>query len=542
MAFHDCLSPRRVLSLRLFGPFQISDCAGDPIILRSLKSQGLIALLATTPTMTRSRAWICDKLWSDRDAEHAASSLRQALAEIRRGLGPFGDVLGADRRNVWLDRNRVYLDPEATGEFLEGIDIRDSEWDHWLQERRLDGGGNGSRRADGTHGADKPAARVSPEAGEGADLALGLVVERDLAGESRFLGGVVAEALARNLSEQADYDVRIGGDATMGLHLSVSALQSGAGSAVSLALRSGAGGGHIWAGSRRIKARLVPGIEETELSALLAEAQDALLARQLSTLPRFHTAPSAAVLTQIAARKILTFDAVLLREAETILEEICAGEPTAVQIGWLLFLNRIMIFERMMVPTQERVERLVELCTLALSKGATNAFVMAAVSGLYLRTLKRPSEAFELARRAVRLNPSNPFAIDALASAMYLQGQVDDGYRLSRAARLVTANTRIAHFFEMSLCLASLLSGRLDEAADLANSAVAMAPNFRAAWRYRIGLSAHRNCEDDVWNSRARLLQLEDDFSIERIATDPDYPVAALRKAGIGLGRLLEMR
>ena len=133
----------RDLILDLAGPFRLRDAQGADLTPRSRKAQGLLALLGTSPGLRRSRAWLQDKLWSDRGAEQGAASLRQCLTEIRAILRDHLDCLRAESGWIALDPGRVEvnsaLPDQDTGdvEFLEGLDIRDPEFEHWLRDQRM---------------------------------------------------------------------------------------------------------------------------------------------------------------------------------------------------------------------------------------------------------------------------------------------------------------------------------------------------------------------------------------------------------------------
>lgn len=66
-----------------------------------------------------------------------AASLRQALHQIRQSFGPHRDVIGANRQDVWLDQGGLRVERDArNGEFLEGMDVRDDEFERWLSGQR----------------------------------------------------------------------------------------------------------------------------------------------------------------------------------------------------------------------------------------------------------------------------------------------------------------------------------------------------------------------------------------------------------------------
>ena len=102
----------------------------------------MLALLASEPTLTRQRVWIQDKLWSDRGPKQGANSLRQVLFQIRHLFDLKSEILTADRSSVALDPEHVHVLSQNDGEFLEGIDIRDLEFESWLTHMRAKNSGN----------------------------------------------------------------------------------------------------------------------------------------------------------------------------------------------------------------------------------------------------------------------------------------------------------------------------------------------------------------------------------------------------------------
>jgi hypothetical protein len=155
-----------ILFLDLAGPLRLSDARGADLTPTARKAQGLLALVGTAPGLRRSRAWLQDKLWSDRAPEQGAASLRQCLRSIRLSLGPHVGCLRTGSGWVALDPDRVRVrtapsGPELAGtEFLEGLEIRDPEFEHWLRDQRMrygdrwDGGAAGRTGPDPAPGND----------------------------------------------------------------------------------------------------------------------------------------------------------------------------------------------------------------------------------------------------------------------------------------------------------------------------------------------------------------------------------------------------
>lgn len=126
-------------NFRLIGP-DAADCTP-----RASKSRALLAILARTDDAERPRRWLEGCLWSDRGADQAAGSLRQALMGIRKALPPGSDFLCAGRDGVRLGtfESDIARDPVAARqailsgrEFLEGLRVWSPAFAAWLEQER----------------------------------------------------------------------------------------------------------------------------------------------------------------------------------------------------------------------------------------------------------------------------------------------------------------------------------------------------------------------------------------------------------------------
>lgn len=131
--------------IRMIGVFEVRDEAGQDRTPRGSKARALLAMLCRTPGHRRPRRWIEARLWSDRGQEQASGSLRQALTELRKTLGPLAGRLTSDRDCVCLSGVTTDLDRDPPAarealahgrEFLEGIDILDAAFNAWLADER----------------------------------------------------------------------------------------------------------------------------------------------------------------------------------------------------------------------------------------------------------------------------------------------------------------------------------------------------------------------------------------------------------------------
>ena len=135
------------LLLQLAGPLRLLRRDRTDVTPRAAKGRAVLALLGAAPALRRSRAWIQDKLWSDRSPEQGSASLRQTLHRVRGAVG--GDPRWLVTEAGWVALNparvAVLTDPapddwEATGEapeFCEGLNIADPEFEDWIRNYRM---------------------------------------------------------------------------------------------------------------------------------------------------------------------------------------------------------------------------------------------------------------------------------------------------------------------------------------------------------------------------------------------------------------------
>ncbi|WP_375427401.1 BTAD domain-containing putative transcriptional regulator [uncultured Sphingomonas sp.] len=142
------------LFLQLLGHVRLLSDDHD-VCPRGRKARGVLAYLAVAPTRSATRERLADLLWTDRGADQARGSLRQALAEVRR-CAPDHPFLDIGRERVDLDRDAVTTDIDAVldaavdrsaselarimgdvrGGFGDGLDGLASGFDEWLATER----------------------------------------------------------------------------------------------------------------------------------------------------------------------------------------------------------------------------------------------------------------------------------------------------------------------------------------------------------------------------------------------------------------------
>jgi TolB-like protein/two-component SAPR family response regulator/Tfp pilus assembly protein PilF len=146
-----------LLRLRLIGSIEAADSSGCDVLPSSRKSRALLAYLALNADQWVPRSRITRLLWDRVPEEQGRASLRQALHELSRAMGPmFAMIMETERERVRLLSETVWVDALAitlpTGSasrdglpelnvfsgslLLDGLDNLSDEFDHWLVSER----------------------------------------------------------------------------------------------------------------------------------------------------------------------------------------------------------------------------------------------------------------------------------------------------------------------------------------------------------------------------------------------------------------------
>jgi len=305
-------------------------------------------MLCQTPDHRRPRRWLESRLWSDRGAEQASGSLRQALTELRKSLGKGAAQLLADRDFVGLSGFTTDLDQDPADarealqngrEFLEGIDIVDSAFLDWLAEER--------ERVAVHLGLVAAKTLVAGDAERRPPFVLRLGAVPD--GPGAFIARDLAQAIARLTAEFLLIDVfDASGDGNLedlppgGLELLVEGawIQDRAHLMVSLIARDRRR--TLW--SQRLTASRVEDVAEGlgEVPSVVFEAAEAAtmqMVKLAETDPGLAVQVNARIARAMAA--MFTYDADRLREADRLLAEAEAMMPSDRIYAWRSLVRQI---------------------------------------------------------------------------------------------------------------------------------------------------------------------------------------------------------
>lgn len=520
--------------MTLLGRFRLESPKGKDVTPRSAKMQAMLAMIAMAPEFDRSRVWLQNRLWSDRGTAQAAASLRQDLSELRKSFGEAADlVFHTDRNSVRLARDTVFvdiLDEDAANdhksELLEGLRVRDPKFRNWLAEQRQKRG-----RASG---AAPPALQAVSAAPQRSSV---LLKAQGASGVGHALTTQFLDAVAQGLSERTSLDIHFTDydSPTAGLALFAEYLPFNHADGLRVQLQDRSRGNTMWSQSSSVS-QLSPNQSFQEHETLLALANEAAERLAFGFLDRWRQgrAPlDATVACQLAIGKLFTFDSALQDEADKLFEFAYKSNPRGVYLAWRVMLRVIRVIELHVDAAAETMDEAAEFSQKALALEPRNSMVLAAAANAAMLIDDDMIAARELADRAIEANAANPFAWDCQSIWNLLAGQFERAHTMQLKARAISGDPRCKHWWDMGCALTATVTGRFDEARHFAESASALAPNFRPPLRYLTALYANENREEEAFNVMNRLQKIEADFSVLRMVDDPSYPAAALKRSSL---------
>ena len=521
----------RLVTIHLFGAFSVTGPDGGDLTPRSAKGQALLALLVTAPQHKRTRSWLQDKLWSRSDPASGSANLRQVLATLRRALGPWSELLQADRHAVWLDPHlfasdwseHTTRDPDS---FLEGIDIDDPEFGDWLTTRR-----NGPAQPAMYRAAPAPALdrhRRWRVALIGSGTAEGLVAHLEAQLHSRLAKSLFETGIAELASTPNDAGDPLAIDVALALS-PLGEARYGARVSVTRPERRRT----LWSATETV--RVTPDtLDDTEpLMALLANAHAAILreiARAADLPPGLDA--EARVLAR-STQRVFSFDADTLAQTDGTLIGLQDGRERGVVLGMRAQISVIRDIERLTAAPEETVEQGLYFAAKAIEADPFNSQVLSAAANANVFLKWDIDTGAELATLALQTNRSNPLAWWAQANVALYTQSFDRALESAMTATRLAWATPLQFWCQFQLGLAALAAGRIELARRSLETSAAIAPSFRPPRRYLLALYAHHGPRDRAVRMARDLAALEESFSLDAFARDDGYPISLARRVGL---------
>jgi tetratricopeptide (TPR) repeat protein len=524
-----------MLSLNVFGRLQLLDEFGTDLTPKSRKARALLALLALSKDHIRTRLWLQDKLWSDRDAKHASESLRQTLTGLRKALGPHATVLVTDRETVALNtrlfavvRNRSagFDVRDDAQEPFDGLDIKDPEFEDWIRDQRL-------ALSDGMGAFHVPG--VSPH--KAGNPAIFFSCKTDLHPDSDILLHDLLSLATTSLLDFSDFSIfRATGDV---LPTATAQPQRGVGVSLVAAQRSGhvhlaatinhpATGQIFW--TRSFQVDVVHGERDDDrIHPVYAQLVEAIL----STLRQRHDALAipncAALLADKARGLIFQFDTQSLAEGDRYLHYAYAQEGRPQYLAWRAFLRNMAHFQHRRSDFLEHPIDVADMAQEAIRQAPGSAIALGV--GAHIEYLSGGSHrsSLQLASRAIGYDPLNAINHAILSNTQLVLGDLSGSRQSALTALALAGAGEHRAYVEFFGCMAAAALGDYQAAIDHAEAALILRPSFRAPLRYLVALYKQAGMQADLQRATGRLRQLEPDFYVERFLDD-DYPVTTMRR------------
>ncbi|MDI1284143.1 MAG: tetratricopeptide repeat protein [Reyranella sp.] len=486
------------------GAFRLLGPEGERIDIASRKGMAMVAMLALAEGGERTRGWLQEKLWGQRDRPQAQGSLRRELTHLRDHLniGP-KPLLICERQTVRLDLSLVDIDallPKqgvATGDFLEGFDIAGEEgFEDWLREQRSllvrPVGEANARPTLATAAAavpdveagfvDRPALAILPFANLTEDTTHDYLCEglsEDLIDRLSRLRWLPVIARSSSFAFASDrVDPRLVGQKLHAKYVLEGRLkQSKGGYAVTVSLSDAVTGYSLW--SHRVP--LPPDRSQDALDPIVAELvgvldaqidyaeqvrargnrQNRLEFNNLIWRGRWHL------------NRLTRSDSEMARQLFEQALELEPESPEAIIqqtfcLGWTLWARR---------GGDAEVAEMRQLAHRAIVADPDDGrgHMLAGIAEMWLR---QPGRARTLFERAIALNPSLCQAHAELGCHYNLVGEPAAAIGPLRMAQRLSPNDVHSFFFIGELALSHWMLGKWAEAIDLADQALVRRPAY----------------------------------------------------------------
>lgn len=506
------------------GPFCLMAQDGSDHTPRNRKAQALLALLATSPSLRRSRPWLQDKLWSQSSNERGNASLRQTLTAIRKSLNGTVEVLTTSRLDVGLNREAVRVQWDKSPEgmergFLEGIDVADPEFEDWLRTMRHSGRARPQPLSAPV--SDKPRWKVALSC-DSADLPTPATL-----GCLDMIEQILREQGELELTEDPKDE-----SADRLVHVSLRLL---AGQGETAALRLSATdpqlNRQIWAETWMIPIGFQPGNQDVNMMALVFRLQSELTRYMAQTRNLIGTDACPPLVLGAAIPRIFSFQPSELDLAARMLSENMDSHNAAQFLGWQAQIAVINLIEQFTDAPEACIERGKMLAAKAIEADPMNSVVLStAANARVLLDRGDTSSGGDLAQLAVRVNPANPFAWWAYSNVSIYAGNTSDALKSARIASRLAALTPLQFWCDFQLGLAALAVGDLEVAKRALETSASLAPQFRPPRRYLLAIYAHHGELEKASRMVVQLKKLEPSFSLDGFVNDPLYPISLVRK------------
>ena len=499
------------MHMHLNGPFRVFDDLSRDVTPRGIKERGLLALILLSPGQRRTRIWLQDKLWSDRDTPQGSGSLRQALSKIRKKLGLLGARLHSNRSAIWIDPPfslASAFDPDMS-ELLEDIVIADPEFSDWLALLRAKHGTQLLAPPITTLNRTQPLGGLTARICriDRSDTQRGAVILRALS--HRISAGLAVLGGLNVIDFTAD-EALISKDAH-DASVELECLDTSDVAFVLLRVVSHPTRRIVWSGHLSVSADHTMLWGNDDVTRAVNRTVQAVTDTVISTA---GLSPTAAI--QKAIRRIFECDRASLFKADDLLKSEMNSELRAHSLAWQAVLRQTERHEHG-ETNDDRLAEALDFIEHAVRLAPQNPVILALSSEFTLNTTGDIDKASFLATRAVQCDDENPYALDALGHSLMLQKRAHDADLIATKARHYAVGLPHSYDWDMMGCFSKIAIGDLTFALDLALTCHHKMPFGRHVLRYLTVLSYLADKPENAIRYAEKLRRLEPGFSVQTL-------------------------
>lgn len=510
------------MRIKVRGTFQFYDLNGAQRTPSGQKERAILAILALTPDLRRSRKWLQETLWSNRFSDQSSTSLRRAIYNIRKTLGPASTLLKSNRSDLWFEKSPIIdWGLREEGALLEDIHIEDPSFQNWVNKLRFNRDGEIVRRANSRHAKDQSEK---------------IVIHAVLANKSaelRFLTRRLTDDLAKHFKAQGpievdicdhDEEIQQNNSANVLWRIEVDSAQVGEQWMTHVRAFREHPRRYLWSGRLQLPFDLEGICNGFELVDFIGQAVLSIRAGD-----RSNTGVYPNLLT--ASQKVFLSNRDELELADRIFSGLEAEDQNGVVQAWRSFIGLTRILEHG-EASEKGADEAMAFARNSEKLGFRNPLTVALAAQVTMKIGNDTDRGAFLAQQAHEFGETNPYALHAMSQASLLRGEFLAGYKYAENGRRASSSLPNSYFWDMQTCLAALGIGKRQTAYKLAHFAHIKMPSYRPALRYLAALSFldQRPVDGEKWCTR--LQDLEPQFQAAMLLTET-YPIDTFRILGL---------
>lgn len=542
-----------IITINVFGPFRVTGPNKTDMSPRGRKACAILAILVLSPDNRRTRRWIQDHLWSDRELQQRSASLRRCLSEIRKALGEYRNLLQADSQTLLLDKTKFRTDlndTENSARFfnmisevlLEGLVIRDALFTAWLEEQRQ----VVVQQLNSAETVEFKEVIQSPV----------LKSKRDIVGRNQLLlartenfssrpddgmAGVVADTVAKIVFELGQVDVIDRRCDVASVHedhaihkktfvLNPVFATAGKTSYLRFVLSNALDGSFIWS-ETMTNANLGRMDSEDQKIQLCINQLAQVAIREFEKINRFgENYVLASSLCQSGIEYLFRLGVKNFDIADQLFAKAYEIEPLGIALAWRAYLRTFLLAEKHYKCRKTLDEEALSFMYRALERDPYNSYV-AALCAHVMSMMKRAFvAAHELAERSVQINRANAIGWACLGIAKCHLGKTAAGFKHTLFARAIAGPVPYLFQLDGLSCIAGSMAGEYEKAIWCGEASHAMAPSFAPPLRYLSALYLYQGRPDLSRSMIKKLQKIEPNFSISDLG-ERSYPSAGLQRS-----------